>query len=251
MSECQLIDPLVTPFIDDELGPVDQGRVARHVSQCPPCHSRVEAERQVRSLLKQRQASFRGECAPVALRVKCATHCGLSSASRGGFRWRERVMPLALAATVVLGVAGGVLLYQAARAPRLLAAELVADHAKCFAEPGLAAAHPSAAVVDAALARFGWTGHVPEHLDQEQLELVGVRSCQYGGERVAHILYRHHDQPVSLFLVPKAVRPERIAGMSGHEYAMWQGDARTYVMVSREPRAEVERLASIVQPSFR
>lgn len=249
MSDCQSIDLLVTPFIDGELPAQDRERVERHLRVCAPCHSRVDAERTVRTLMKGRQSLFKGQSAPVALRVKCAGHCGMAAAGHAlKSRWR-RVMPLAAAAVIVLG-AGGVLLYQAtSRSARVMAAELAADHVTCFAIHASRIEQSADAVEAAMMATFGWTVDLPEGGDDE-LELIGSRPCLYGGGRIAHIMYRHRGEPMSLFMLPKASYDREMFETLGHECAIWSSGDRTFVLVSREAPAEVARLAAQVQPTF-
>ena len=45
MSDCQSIDPLITPYVDGDIDAAERGRVDDHVRRCPPCHSRVTSER--------------------------------------------------------------------------------------------------------------------------------------------------------------------------------------------------------------
>jgi anti-sigma factor RsiW len=250
MSDCQSVDPLVTPFIDGELPPADRDRVEHHLRVCAPCHSRVEAERAVRSLLRGRQPVLKGECAPVALRVRCASQCHLSGAAPFQRRWR-RVLPLAAAAVVVLGV-GGVFLYQAtSRSARVMAAELAADHVTCFAVNASRVEQSPEGVEAAMQATFGWHLDLPdEEPGADGLQLVGSRPCLYGGGRVAHIMFRHRGEPMSLFMLPKAHYDRGMVEALGHACAIWSSGDRTFVLVSRESRADVERLAARVQPTF-
>ena len=45
---------------------------------------------------------------------------------------------------------------------------------------------------------FGWEMRVPESKDAG-LELVGARPCFYAKGKAAHLMYRHHGQPLSVF----------------------------------------------------
>ena len=81
----------------------------------------------------------------------------------------------------------------------------------------------------------------------EGLELVGSRPCLYGEGKVAHIMYRHNGRPVSLFMLPRTAREDQIVDVLGHECVIWSVDDRTFVLVARESRADVTRLASFVQ----
>src|SRR5712671_6608685 len=132
MHNCQSLDPLVTPFVDGELPAADRLAVEAHLRACPPCHSRVAAERAVHDLLHRRKASLCKAEAPDTLHARCAsfvqaTH-GTDAASNAEPRtWTpnseprtlnpeprtlnpvarsNRFVPLALAASLVTVVGG-------------------------------------------------------------------------------------------------------------------------------------------------
>src|SRR5262249_26707406 len=154
---CQSIADLVTPFIDGELGDAERRAVDEHLRRCAPCQSRVAAERAVHDLCRVRQAALAIARAPETPRdpwrgLAHASHASRPSAGhshpptaparqpipmpvapRRAVPVRSRLTPLALAATLVL-IVGGAFLYQAtAASARLMAAELAADHVRCFA----------------------------------------------------------------------------------------------------------------------
>lgn len=268
MPDCLSVDPLVTPYVDGELAGVERDRLERHLRACPPCYSRVEAERAVRALLHERQPLLRSEAASGALRARCAGCRGeaalLGATVKGWRRFTTRraamgtamgtamrVAPLAAAAALVLAV-GGALLYQGTLRPsRLLAAELAADHVKCFALNAVLGTHHSSDTVEQAMnAGFGWRVKVPEAMEREGLELVGSRPCLYGAGKTAHIMYRHHGKAVSLFMLPRTAHTEGIVEAFGHECAIWSGGDRTFVLVSNESKPDVERLAAAVHTAF-
>jgi anti-sigma factor RsiW len=160
-------------------------------------------------------------------------------------------MPYALAASLVL-VVGGAFVYQATdKSARVMAAELTADHLKCFAMNRAFGTHDEAAAVESSMADiFDWRMHLPANPGNADLELVGSRQCVYGEGEIAHIMYRHQGHPVSLFMLPKSARTEELVEVLGHEAKVWCANGRTFVLVAREPRAEVERMASFVQASL-
>src|SRR5260221_1019049 len=214
MRSCQDLDPLVTPFIDGELPDTDRRAVDDHLRVCAPCHSRVAAEQAVQELLRQRRADLCGALAPGALRTRCCEsareaaapqhpapqHSAAGTAPRTSApstsapfsartapstpahgtsaprNWISRATPWALAASLVL-VVGGAFLYQATEASsRVLAAELTADHVKCFAVNSALGTHHTASAVEASmLSGFGWSMHLPEEPSRAGLELVGSR----------------------------------------------------------------------------
>src|SRR5476651_2378838 len=140
MPDCTSIDPLVTPYVDEEIAAGERQLIEAHLRVCPPCHSRVVAERAVRDLIRGRRPSFGAERASPALRATCAAMRarGVGQVPASAFAaWRARVVPLALAASLVV-VVGGAFLYEATdQSARLMAAELTADHVKCFTMKGL------------------------------------------------------------------------------------------------------------------
>jgi anti-sigma factor RsiW len=255
---CQKIDPLVTPFIDRELSDADRRAVEAHLLACPPCHSRVAAEREVQALIRARVPVLKAADAPDALHAKCwelARHTPRTATAAPSTvkpPLPSRLVPYALAASLVL-VVGGAFVYQATdKSARVLAAELTADHVKCFAMNRALGTHAGASAVESSMADgFDWRMHLPADPASAGLELVGSRQCLYGEGEIAHIMYRHDGHPVSLFMLPKTTRTEQLVEVLGHEAAIWCVGNRTFVLVAREPRREVERMASFVQASLR
>ena len=263
MPKCSAIDPLVTPYVDGELSAGDRGRVDAHLGACAPCRGRVLAERAVRDVVAERRASIGREQASRELRARCAKLAladvaGLAvlSGARATARsaWRDRLAPLALAATLVL-IVGAAFLYQlTASSERLMAAELAADHVKCFAMNSVLGTHQSSDIVESAMASgFDWRVRLPasEQTAQNGLDLVGSRPCLYGEGRVAHIMFHHNGTPVSLFMLPKTTRSDELVRVLGHEAAIWSVGDRTFVLIARETRTEVEHMAAFIQASLR
>jgi anti-sigma factor RsiW len=285
MHNCQSLDSLVTPFVDGELADAERRAVEDHLQKCPPCHSRVAAERAVHDLLRARKSSLCRDEAPDALHARCSRLSAETQDARHKTQdtrtsnleprtpnleprtlnleprtpnpeprtrvMPRRVVPYALAASLAV-VVGGAFVYQATdKSARVLAAELVADHAKCFALNGVLGTHQLSTVVEASMAdSFDWRVHLPADPGRAGLELVGARPCLYGEGRVAHIMYRHQGQPVSLFMLPHTERAQELVEVLGHEAAIWCANNRTYVLVAREPRQDVERMASFVRTAL-
>jgi anti-sigma factor RsiW len=273
MSNCRTIDPLVTRYVDNELPDGARELVDQHMRVCPPCQLRVHAERAVHDLLQARRKALGMACAPPALHARCAAHAwrrpGASTRTgtpsteaaparpevtpgREGSRWR--FAPLALAASLVL-IVGAAFLYQlTASSSRVMAAELAADHLKCFAMNDVLHPHQTAATVESSmLSGFGWRMHVPSSPSATDLELIGSRVCVYGDGRVAHIMYRHHGEPLSLFMLPEALRAqeEEIVQVLGHRAAIWCDGERTFVLVGHQPKEEVELMARVVRTAMK
>jgi anti-sigma factor RsiW len=248
MPDCRKLEPLFTPYVDGELTAAERDAVAAHVRACPPCHQRVAAERTVRTLLQARRPVFAAEHAPSALRARCAA----AGARPSAVAWRARLGPLALAASLVLVVSGAFLYELTDRSARVMAAELTADHMKCFAVNAMLGTHQTAGAVESAmLSGFGWHVQLPDALPQVGLQLVGARPCLYGEGRIAHLMYRHDGHPVSLFMLPRSARPEEMLRVMGHEAAIWSAGNRTFVLIASEPRAEFDRIVLQARAAFR
>jgi anti-sigma factor RsiW len=276
MPDCQKIDPLVTRYVDGELPSTDRDRVNEHLQDCPPCHARVVAEQAVRELIHERKRDLEHDCASPALRKTCAAMAMLKAhwhgnpekavplraapgvfalpGSQAGGRsiWTARAVPFALVAMLVLVMSGGFVYRLTESSVRVMAAELTADHVKCFAmNRVLGTADAPSEVRRTVASYFGWTPELPQQPERAGLELVGARTCLYGKGRIAHIMYRHRGVPVSVFMLPGSGRPEEIVEVMGHQAAVWSSGSRTFVLVAREPRPEVEQMASFVQASLR
>lgn len=263
MPDCSSIDSLATAYVDGELAAGDRQALELHLRACAACRVRVAAERAVRGLLQARKPALCEERAPQALRRRCEMLDAAARLPGGAVRrarpaypslavWQARLAPMALAATLVL-IGGAVFLYRltGSSAP-VMAAELTADHVKCFLLNGVAHPDHRTTQVEQSLAsKFGWSARLPDQPEQAGLELVGERTCLYGHGLVAHIMYRHEGRPVSVFMLPKAARREEVLDVLGHGAAVWSVGDRTFVLVAREPRAEIERMASFVRAGLR
>jgi anti-sigma factor RsiW len=266
MSDCSAIDPLITPYVDGDAGAADRQLVDAHVRLCAPCHSRVAAEQAVRDLLHARRAWLTVGSPSVGLRDRCAALGSVSvQGSRRGVtpvNWRARMAPLALAATLVIGVGGAFVYVTTDRSTRLLAAELTADHVKCFGVMNtlLGTSADRVTIEHAMASTFGWQMHMPDTSGGPGLELVGARPCLYAKGKVAHLMYRHNGHPVSVFMIPNMTRPgvpgapgikDEVVDVMGHEATVWSSGGRTFVVVAREPEADVAQVVSFVQASLK
>jgi anti-sigma factor RsiW len=252
MTECQQIDVLATPYVDGTIGEADRDLVERHLRACAPCRGRMLTEQAVHALMRERRAVLASQ-APAALRVRCETAARAATSPLGAAAWRGRLMPLALAATLVLVVAGAFLYELTAHSTQVMAAELTADHLKCFRVLNnvLGTRHDAPAVERSMASGFDWQVHLPDHPERAGLELVGARPCLYAEGPMAHIMYSHHGNPVSLFMLPKSMRADELIEVMGHQASIWSVGNRTFVLIAREPRAEVEQMTSFVHATLR
>jgi hypothetical protein len=160
-------------------------------------------------------------------------------------------VPLSLAATLLLAIAG-VFLYGLQGGSEALAAQLAADHVKCFEfapEPAILP-DPRALAHDWAVLR-GWSLKVPESASVEGLELLGLRRCISTEGLTAHVMYKWKGQPLSLFVLNsdrnKIGPVPHLVERFGQEAIMWSKGGRTYAVVARGRPTEVEHVARYVQ----
>jgi anti-sigma factor RsiW len=260
MPDCTSIDSLITPYVDGDIGAPERRLVDEHVHACAPCYSRLTAERAVFELMKTRRGELAGDTASMALRDRCEALRRRSSAAAAGVgsvkAWRTRLVPLAVAAGVV-AAAGSAVYLLTDRSSELLAAELTADHVKCFGMKSILRVNGDPAEAERTMAStFGWHMPLPEAAAQAGMELLGARVCLYGRGLAAHLMYLHNGQPVSVFMIPKTSRPETVVDVMGHEAAIWSTGGRTFVLVAREPEnqaaaaADLSRMTAVVQAAL-
>ncbi len=166
--------------------------------------------------------------------------------------WPGRhLVPVALAATVLLLVGGAWAYWAAAGSSRVMAAELAADHVKCLIMNAALGTRQSADMVEASMAAdFDWDVHLPDGGEAQGLELVGSRRCLYLGGTIAHLMYRHQGQPVSVFMLPGTAYGDGFVEVLGHKCAIWSGGGRTFALVSEGTNADVEGLVTFAQATF-
>jgi len=255
MGECRELEPLLVAYVDGEVAPDQAVEVQAHLSRCPPCRQRVEGERAVHVVLRARKREL-VPAAPAGLRRRCAAACPSTAPAAAGRRRLVpgRWVPLSFAATVLLAVAA-VFFMGLNGSVEALATQLALDHMKCFQFA------PEHTEVDSKLAgdawhrSYAWLINVPRSEPVEQLELLGVRRCLSTQGASAHIMYRWRGNPLSMYVLnsqPKAaVSPERLVSRIGQEAVIWTDAGRTYAVVSRGERAELERIAHHMRASAR
>jgi hypothetical protein len=118
------------------------------------------------------------------------------------------------------------------RSTTVLAAQLAADHAKCHWLDRNRGDSDPAAVGGLLAARYGFSLRVPPGSAEKGLRLIGGRRCLTGEGTNAHILYRYHGSPVSLYLLPQSHRMPSAVDVLGRHAYMWSRRGGTYVLVA-------------------
>jgi anti-sigma factor (TIGR02949 family) len=231
MPGCREFDALVTPYVDGEATASERAAVEAHLSACPPCRRRAEAEAAARETLRARLCR---PCAPAELRARCLA----------ASRTRVSRQTVFFAASVVI-VGGGVLVYGLTRfSPTVLAAQLMLDHVKCFAVDRPTAAVDTGSTEQLFERDHGWPVHLPR-VTVAGLQLVGIRQCFCAqGGATAHAMYRFEGRPVSLYILPQVDRERASAELLGHDAVIWSRGGNTYVLLGEESDAAMQMLAA-------
>jgi anti-sigma factor RsiW len=252
MSKCRELDALFAPYADGGVAPDDCASIEAHLERCPPCRDRVAVQQGVRGVMTARRATLRAD-APPQLRARCAEHARASMPRPAvrEFRLSRRWVPLSLAATLLLAVAGA-FLFGVNDNVEALAAQLTLDHVTCFQFAPERLTHADAATAAHDWAeRQGWAIEIPSSSPISDLELLGVRRCTMSSGRVAHVMYKWHGQPFSVFVLPRVVREVRdqqeFVEKFGHEAVVWSAGDRTYVVLARARPAELTPVMGYVR----
>jgi anti-sigma factor RsiW len=250
MSECRELEALLAPYVDGEAQPGDCAAIDAHLRACVVCRNQVAAERTVRDAFAMERERLR-VCASADLRRRCQASCQPATTSRLSVLSRRSWVPLSMAATLVLAIAG-VFLFGLRGGGEALAAQLALDHVKCFEFAPQPRIIPDAAALgrEWAAAR-GWPIKVPESTSVEQLELLGLRRCISTEGITAHLMYKWRGQPLSVYVLNTAharVGPiPQVVQKLGQEAIVWTKAGRTYAVVARGAQSEIEQVAQYVR----
>jgi anti-sigma factor RsiW len=248
MSDCRSTLEQLPAYVDDAVGPQPRAAIERHLSLCPGCRREEAAQRGGATVLRGRAAALKGQPAPPGLRTRCqsaiAAERPVSARS-----WIAVLVPTVVAAILVVATAVALLKVATDRSSTVLAAELTADHMKCFrffASGTGKQADP--AVLQAMLrARYGWDVHVPPSSEAEGLRLDGARKCTYADGPIPHLMYQAHGQNVSLFILEGVTRPGADITTLGHRARIWTRGRNTYVLVSSAAAGTLTDVVDYVQ----
>jgi anti-sigma factor RsiW len=244
MPSCREIDPLFAPYVDGEATAEQREAVDAHLRACPKCRHHTALQSAVRDTVRTKLCR---PCAPEELRTRCRA---AARAGMGPFgTTRSTVTSLSMAAALLV-VVGGVLLYAlTGLSPTVLAAQLTLDHVKCFA------VHETNVPIDAGPSEqeyaraYGAEVHLPRPAI-DGLQLVAIRRCFCGEGAAAHAMYRLNGRPVSLYIIRDAARDRAETEVFGHDAVIWSKGNITYVLLSKEPRETLERLAREMEQSL-
>lgn len=231
MHDCQRIADRLAAYVDDLLPAGEQAEVARHLGACRPCRTAAQHERGARDVLRSHGQVISATALPLGLRSRCEALVR-DHASRSTPRpFFSRFAPLTAVMTLVIAF----LLFSLAthRSDTVLAAQLTADHAKCFRffadsrSPGADARR----VEQMLEGRYGWDVHVPPSSAADGIRLLGARRCLYADGSLPHVMYDVGGHDVSLYVLDGASRSAADLVSLGHRFRSWTIGSRSYVLV--------------------
>ena len=243
MNECRRICEQLVAYADGTLSPAERAEITRHLEKCPPCRTVAGRECGARDVLRACAERLRTEPVPPGLRTRC--HALSCASDRDRPIWLRRLVPLTLVATLIV-FTGSLFSFVTRHSDALLAAQLTADHLKCFDlfRPADGATLDAAQAERMLVDRYGWDIHVPPSSKPDALQLVTARRCLYVDGRIPHLMYRVNGQDVSLFVLQGERRQAAELTTLGYHARIWSRGGNTFVLVS--PAAE-EQVASAVE----
>ena len=247
MSECRRTADRLTPYVDEALPAAERAGVESHLNECPPCRVSADHEKGGRSVLRERADQLRSEPLPPGLRSRCSAlardHVRAATPS-----WTSRLIPATLAVALILFTALAIVMLATQRSNMVLAAQLTADHTKCFRAFPPAGGDLDARAAEERLASlYGWDIHVPPSSPRDGVRLVGARRCLYGDGRIPHLLYEAGGQPLSLYVLEGVAREPGDITTFGHRSRIWSRGPTTFVLVSPTSAGDLPQAVSYVQ----
>jgi anti-sigma factor RsiW len=231
MSDCRSVTERLTSYVDEQLDAPDRTEVEQHLDGCMSCRGEVARERGGQTVLRHHATRLREEPLPPGLRSRCESLVQEQARAASMPGWRRTLVPTVLSVILLVFTASAIFSLATRQSDAVLAAQLTADHSKCFklfvtGNPPVMDAHE----VEEMLAReYGWKIHVPPSVDG--LQLIGARRCLYADGLIPHVMYRANGQDLSLFVLNGVTRSPSELVTFGHRSQVWTKNNTTFVLV--------------------
>jgi anti-sigma factor RsiW len=254
MATCREIEAKLAEYVEGEQPSTERAAVDAHLQSCPPCRTRAVGERAAHELICSRRQSLR-VAAPGRLHERCAAQRALGRPPAATLS-RQPWVRFSLAASVLLAAAI-FLVFGWGSSVETYAAQLSADHLKCFQFPPDAASAPDVAMLGHTWqVTNGWGLKLANAAPIEGLTLLGIRRCSSSRGRVAHILYRWHGDPLSVYVLNHRFDHRADASQDhdvtrlGEHAIVWTEHDRTYAVVGDRRLPDLQRVATYVRRSI-
>jgi anti-sigma factor RsiW len=241
MSDCRRITERLTSYVDGLLEPDHHVEVERHLQGCRSCRVNADGERSAQAVVRQHASRLRDEPLPPGLKSRCESIVRERAAA--GARvpgWPRTLVPTVLSVILLVFTASAIFSLATRQSDAVLAAQLTADHSKCFKMFVDSDSAMSAEEAEHFLSeQYGWKIHVPP--SSNGVQLLGVRRCLYADGLIPHVMYRANGEDLSLFVLKGVTRHATDLVTFGHRSQIWTKGNTTFVLVS--PSADASRLA--------
>ncbi len=254
MANCREIEAKLAEYVDGHQAEAERAAVERHLQSCPPCRTRAAGERTAHDLVCARRDTLRAP-APGHLRERCAAQRQAARPPAAVFA-RTPWVRFSLAASVLLA-AGLFVLFGWGSSVETYAAQLSADHLKCFQYPPEATSAPDVTLLGRTWqTQSGWGLKVASSSTMEGLTLLGIRKCGSSRGRVAHIFYRWHGEALSVYVLNHRFDQSANAAHDhdvnrlGEHAIVWTEHDRTYAVIADHRLPDLQRVATYVRRSI-
>jgi anti-sigma factor RsiW len=242
---CEMTNERLHAFLDAELSPPSALEVESHLRACPSCAAAYGRLRSLRSALRADALTYPPPAALLA-RVRAGV------APTQPRRKRLISPPLALAASLLLGVAIGRFLLPASRdvSTDLTAQAIVDAHVRALASGNLAevASSDQHTVKPWFAGKLDFSPKV-KGLAAQGFPLVGGRVDRLGGRTVAALAYGRAKHTIDLFVwvAPSPSRAVASSRVRGINVVRWTEDDLSYAAVSDLNETELTAFAELVR----
>jgi len=229
---CRRICDLLVQYADGTLTDAERAEVQKHLDACPPCRVIASKECGARQLLRACADQLRRtEPLPPDLRSRCQALS--SSSTTTSPSWLRPSIRFAIAALLIL-FTGALLSIVTRQSDALLAAQLTADHVKCFGlfRPADGKTMDAAQAQRLLADKFGLDVHVPPSSADSGLQLINARQCLYAAGRIPHLMYEANGRDISLFVLEGETREPAEMTAFGHHTRIWSRGGNTFVLVT-------------------
>jgi len=256
IRRCGDLDERLAAYVDGEDTQDARQKVASHLDGCPPCRDAARDEAAARDLVRDHRGELAGH-APESLRARCArlatpnAQRPIPNSQRPIPSALRRWIPLSVAATLVLAVAG-VFLFGLNDRVEALASSLAVDHTKCFKVYGTAAGADALSSERSWEHDQGWAIVVPQTEPAQQLKLVDVRRCFTTEGRSAHMMYTWRGEPLSVYVLQGDDGRDRVFhNKLGMQAIVWCANQRTYAMVASDASRDLTPMVDYMKARVR
>ena len=231
-DDCRRTAGRLTSYADDGLPAAERAELEHHLNRCAPCRTDAHRETSARQVLRSQARALTDSPLPPGLRTRCEA---LAREHAAAAVPRSFAVRRFASMTAVVTLIMGFFLFSLAthQSDTVLAAQLTADHAKCFRlfAHGDSPDKDAHALEQMLEDKYGWDLRVPPSSVADDIHLIGARLCLYADGALPHVMYRVGGHDVSLYVLDGVTRAAADLVSLGHRSRIWTAGRRTYVLV--------------------